>query len=231
MPTDINHAHGYMVRLFGNNMKKIVLDFDDYSILRSRPDLMKQLKEFYPGLKVSMFTIPYDYEYETSDLRLFRDEALKYIHENLDWIQIIPHGLLHKPREFELADKEAMELSLKAIDDQFKRDGLPYVKGFKAPYWLWNQDVVDVLDREGWFGAVDPNQPQMIRTKRYYEYTDSIDTPFWKVDKEIYKLHGHMTLPSSNNIDDCFLNLMKMPRDAEFYFVTDFIDENNSISK
>ncbi len=64
-------------------MKQISLDFHDFSILRSRMDLLEQLKEHYPNLKVSMFTIPYDYEYETSMLRLQRDQALKRIKENL----------------------------------------------------------------------------------------------------------------------------------------------------
>lgn len=204
---------------------KIVLDFDDFSILRNRMDLFKTLKEHYPALKLSLFTIPYDYEYELTDLRIQRDQALKLIHDNLDWIQIIPHGLTHIPREFEKADKETMRMALKAIDEAFTKDGLPYEKGFKAPFWLWNQDVVDVLDEEGWWGAVDPNQPDMIRTKRYYEYTDSIDTPFWIGYGEVLKLHGHMTLPSANNVEDCFMNLMKMPKDAEFVFASEMVEE------
>jgi hypothetical protein len=206
-------------------MKTIVLDFDDYSVLRSRPDLLRQLKEFYPNLKVSMFTIPFDYEYEMSHLRLNRDEALKFIHNNLDWIQIIPHGVAHLPEEFKHADRTAMIMAMDAIDEQFKKDGLPYVKGFKAPYWLWNKDVVAALDDKGWFGAVDPNQPNMPRTKRYYQYQYSIADPFWMAKEDVLKIHGHMTPPSENNIDHCFLNLMKMPKDAEFKFVTDFIEE------
>lgn len=204
---------------------KISLDFDDFSVLRSRMDLFERLKEHYPNLKVSMFTIPFDYEYETSNLRIMRSQTLERIKKNLDWIQIIPHGLSHIPREFEKADRKTMEMSLQAIDEAFNKDGLPYEKGFKAPYWLWNQDVVDVLNENGWWGATDPNQPSMLKTKRYFEYSHSIDTPFWQSKNDIWKLHGHMTPPSSNNIEDCFLNLMKIPHDAEFHFVTDFINE------
>jgi hypothetical protein len=203
---------------------KIVLDFDDFSVLRHKMDLLIPLKEAYPGLRVSMFTIPYDYEYEMTDLRLQRDKALKMVRENLDWIQIIPHGLTHQPGEFLNCDKETMYLTLKAIDEFFKKDGLPYVNGFKAPYWQWNQDVVDVLDEMGWWGAIDPNQ-EMLKTKKYYQYSHSIDTPFWQSDEKLLKLHGHMTLPSSNNLEDCMLNLMKMPRNAKFYYATDFLEE------
>lgn len=209
-------------------MKTIVWEMDDFSVLRSRPDLLRQLKEMYPKLKVSMFTIPFDYEAEKSQVRLQRDEALKFIHDNLDWIQIIPHGLIHLPKEFAYADKQAMKMAMKAIDEQFKKDGLPYVKGFKAPYWLWNQDVIDVLDDEGWFGAIDPAQPQMLKTKKFYRYKYGINLPFWEAQDEVLKLHGHMSPPSPNNIDDNFVNLTKMPRDSEFKFVTDFIDEKDT---
>lgn len=206
-------------------MKTISLDFHDFSVIRSRMDLLLQLKDHYPNLKVSMFTIPYDYEMEMSQLNLQRDKYLKTIHDNLNWIQIIPHGIMHIPREFEKCDKHTMKLSLKAVDEAFKKDGLPYEKGFCAPQWLWNEQVVKVLDDEGWWGAIDRNQPDMLKTKRYYEYTHSIDEQFWEAKEDILNLHGHMTAPSSNNLEDCFLNLMKMPRDAEFKFVTEFIYE------
>lgn len=129
---------------------KVSLDFDDFSVLRNRMDLLLELKEHYPEMKVSMFTIPYDYEMESTQLALQRDKFLKLIKENLDWIQIIPHGLAHLPREFEKADTETTRIALKAIDEVFSKDGLPYVKGFKAPQWLWNKDVVRVLNEEGW---------------------------------------------------------------------------------
>lgn len=171
-----------------------------------------------------MFTIPYDYQYEISQLSLTRDKALKTLQDNLDWIQIIPHGLMHIPKEFEKCDRHTMKMSLMAIDEAFEKDGLPYEKGFKAPYWLWNQEVVDVLDENDWWGAVDPNQPDMLRTKKFFEYNYSIDTPFWEAKEEVLKLHGHMTLPDQNNIEDCFLNLMKMPRDADFVFASELIE-------
>lgn len=205
---------------------KVVLDLDDFSVIRSRMDILRQIKEHYPSFKLSAFTIPVDYEYEKSQLRLNRDVFLKDIHENLDWIQIIPHGLTHMPREFEKCDRETMLMSLAAIDEALTRDGLPYVKGFKAPFWLWNQDVVDVLDEQGWWGASDRNQPDMLRTKKHYEYTHSIDEPFWNVKTDLLKLHGHMTSPSSNNIEDCLLNIFKLPADVTFHFASEFVEED-----
>lgn len=206
-------------------MKIISLDLHDFSVIRSRMDLLLELKEHYPKLKVSMFTIPYDYEMEMSQLNLNRHRMLKTIHENLDWIQIIPHGLMHIPREFENCDRHTMKLAMKGIKEAFDKDGLHYINGFCAPQWLWNEQIIKVLDDAGWWGAVDKNQPDMLKTKRYYQYTHSIDEPFWEAKEDILNLHGHMTLPSQNNLEDCFLNLMKMPRDVEFKYVTEFIQE------
>lgn len=208
-----------------SEQKKFSLDFHDFSVLRNGMEYLLRLKEHYPNLKISMFTIPFDHKYEMELVRVNRDKELKRIKDNLDWIQIIPHGLTHMPNEFANADKHTTRTALEAIDHQFKQDGLPYEKGFCAPFWLWNQDVVDVLDSQGWWGAVDKKQPDMIKTKEFYTYSHSIHEPFWHSNLQVLKLHGHMTAPSENNLEDCFLNLMKMPRDAEFVFVTDFIEE------
>lgn len=202
----------------------VVLDLDDFSVLRSRWNLLLKLKEHFPKLKLSLFTIPFDYEFESvHQYRIVRDKELQKLHDNLEWIEIIPHGLSHFAREFEKADRKTMQMALKAMEAVFKKDAMPYVKGFKAPFWLWNQDVVDVLNEEGWFGATDRNQPDMLKTKRNYIYSHSIDEPFWESKEPLLKLHGHMTLPSKNNIEDCFLNLMKMPSDADFKFVSEVV--------
>lgn len=207
--------------------KKIVLELDDFSLLNNDFELLLKLREHFPKLKVSMFMIPFHAEYEISSAHIFRDGALKTLHENLDWIQIIPHGLTHMDREFEKADKEAVRLAMRAIDKLWTMQGIPYVKGFKAPQWLWNKDVIDVLDKEGWFGAVDRNQPDMIRPKKFYEYNYSIAEPFYFSDLEVLKLHGHINPELDNDFKKCFLSLIKLPSDSEFYFVTDFLENKN----
>lgn len=197
------------------------LDFHDGSVLRNRYDLLLQLKEHYPELKVSLFYIPYDYEAEMTQLSLQRKNKLKLLKDNLDWIELIPHGLMHIPNEFEKADREAMELALKAIDEAFKKDDLPYVKGFCAPYWLYNQDVVDVLNENGWWMATDRNQKKAFKTNKGYIYTHSIDEDLAGITEA--SLHGHMTPPSDNDFGRCFLNLMKMPHNQKWCFVSERI--------
>lgn len=208
-------------------MKHIVLDFDDFSYMNNRFDLLYKLKEHFPKIKISMFTIPFDPGLEIGvQTRIFKEKAIKVLRDNLDWIQIIPHGLTHMENEFKFADKTSTRLSLKAIDEIFTKDKIKYEKGFKAPFWLWNQDVVDVLNEEGWWGAIDPRIP-MPKTKKYYSYDFLTNEPFWLSEKELLKLHGHIDGKSGNDIEQSFISLMKMPNDAKFHFVTDYLETDD----
>lgn len=205
---------------------KVSLDLHDFSVLNNRLDLLLKLKEHYPNFKVSLFTIPFDYRSEQSvEGRTMRDKTLKAIQENLDWMQIIPHGLAHLDREFENCDKETFRMAMAGIDEAFKKDGLPYEKGFCAPYWLWTQDVVDVLNEREWWGAVDKNQSAMLRPNKYYQYSHSLEQPFWKANVDTLKLHGHIDGVSKNDLENCFINLFRLPADVEWCFVTDFIEQ------
>lgn len=204
-------------------MKKYSLDLHDASILNTKLDLLLDLKEHLPKLKVTFGFIPWDVFRETSLGRINRDKELARLKENLDWIQLVPHGLSHIQEEFARCDRHTMKMVLESIDEVMKKDDLPYEKGFMPPYWLWNQEVVDILDENGWWGAVDRNQPTMLRTKKFYVYTHSIDEPFWKSDLETVKLHGHMGLPSHNNVEDCLLNLLKIDPQAEWQFVSEVV--------
>ena len=209
--------------------RTIALDIHDFSILRSRLDILLLLKDHYPQMKVSLFTIPYDYAYELTDLRTMKESFLESINANKDWMEFVPHGLTHIPREFEKADKETMKTYLKNVVGEMVKSGLPedrIVKGFCAPQWLWNQDVIDSLDENGWWGAVDRNQPMMLAPKKFYVYTHSIDEPYWFSNQEVIKLHGHMSYPDTNNIEDCMMKLLKLPTDAEWKFASELVEEN-----
>lgn len=205
--------------------KTIVLDFDDFSVLNNRWDLLLRLKESYPNLKLSMFTIPYDYVYENDvSARIMRKESVKELKKHLDWVELIPHGLTHMPREFEKCGYDLMKMTLKAIDEAFKRDDLPYVKGFKPPYWLWNAEVVRALDDEGWWSAVNLYAEDNLFTKKFYKYSHSIDSPYWESTNEVLKLHGHITPDNKNGIERCFVNLFNMPVGSEFKFASEMLE-------
>lgn len=206
-------------------MKKVSLDLHDFSIHNNHLDQLLEIKSHIPNFKVSMFTIPYDYPLETHPvMRINRQAQLDRIKENLSWIQLIPHGVMHIDNEFANCDKHTMRMVIDGIGDIFDKDNLPYEKGFCAPFWLWNEDVVSVLDDNGWWGAVDRNQSNMVCPKRFYKYSHSLEEPFWTTTDDILKLHGHMDKPSKNNLDDCFMNILKLDDNVEWHFVTDFIE-------
>jgi hypothetical protein len=208
-------------------MKTVAFDLDDASTIRTKYPLIRQLIGRYPNIKISLFWIPFDMEMEMGQLvRIYHDDRLKEMHELMKTgnIELIPHGLTHFSHEFLNADKYTVKVYMKAVEEQMVRDGLPYVKGFKAPFWEYNQNVVDALDEEGWFIATDRNQPDSLKTKKYYEFNYSIHEPFWLSDNPLWKLHGHM-LGSENDFEEHFLNLYKIPLDAEFKFVSELLEE------
>lgn len=204
----------------------VSLDLHDFSVLRSRIDYLQMLKEHHPNLKLSMFTIPFDYEYELSPLKVQRPIGLEWIADNKDWLEIIPHGIIHSFGEFKEMNETGMDKYIASVKDELAKDGMTAVDGFCAPNWLWNEQVVKSLDKHGWWGAVDPNQPMMLKTNRFYRYNLSIDQRFWKHPGPVWKLHGHMTAPSSNGLDDeIVMNLIKhLPRDAEYKFASELVE-------
>lgn len=187
------------------------LDLHDFTVSDNRLDLLLKLKERWPDFKVSLFMIPIDKNYSDSDLLLVK--------ENLDWLQLIPHGLKHT--RFEMRYCRNFEKVMAKIDEVFKQYGLPYEKGFCAPHWRWNEHVVRTLDEHGWWGAVDRRQPKMLKTRRYYKYNFCLDE---KYQGEMLKLHGHVK-GTKNDLEKCFNNLMALPDKINWQFVTRFIND------
>lgn len=202
---------------------KVCLGLHDFSVVNNRLDLLLKLKEIYPGFKVSLFTIPIDEKRDFGPY-LNRKEYLKEIKENLDWIQIIPHGLTHNSSKEMLVDYKLFKTKiLPAIKNAFEKDGLPYEKGFCAPHFKWSKDVVKVLNDEGWWGAVNLRKmPLNLVTKKFYNYSDLIDDI--DLDKNILKLHGHI-YGTKNDLGLCFNSLLPyIFKDATWHFVTEFLE-------
>jgi hypothetical protein len=204
-------------------MKHVVLDLHDFSVANNRLDLLLKIKDKYPSFKVSMFTVPFDKRGDWGP-SLIHDDNLKRIHKNLDWIQIIPHGLEHLSRsEIEHYDYESFIYeAIPKITQKFNEDELPFVRGFCAPHWRWSDGVVKALDDMGWWGAV-LREDKIKKTKRFYRYNYLLNERFWESEEEILKLHGHV-YGTKNDIGKCLDNIMKLPEDVEWHYATDFIE-------
>jgi len=196
----------------------------DFSVAYNRLDLLLKLKRNFPDFRVSLFMIPYQ-KREDYGPTLLKGEFLKEIKRNLDWMQIIPHGYAHQGSEMQAMSYKRMKNEIiPFIEKSFEEMDLPYEKGFCSPHWRWNEDVVRALDELGWFGAITPVK-KMPRTKRFYEYNYSIDEPFWESDKKVLKLHAHI-YGTKNDLGKCFNNLMKLPKDTKWSFVTEHLEND-----
>jgi len=200
---------------------KACLALHDFSVVNNRFLWLFKLKDHFPKFKISLFTVPIDEKRDWGPYQI-RKEYLTVLKENLYWIQLIPHGLTHQGSEMRNVgyDRFKKEI-LPAIDKAFAKDELPYEKGFCAPHWRWNAEVVRALDDSGWWGAVDKRQPQMLKTKKFYRYSHCINE-LWP--NEDLKLHGHI-YGTPNDLGICFDNFTKLPIDTEWHFITDFLEE------
>ena len=200
---------------------KACLDLHDFSVVNNRLLWLLTLKKQFPNFKVSLFTVPVDSPADWGPYTI-RQTFLEELKKNLDWIQIIPHGLTHDKSECKSKSVPAFKKMLEDIDKEFKKDGLPYEKGFCAPHWRWSKGVVEVLDELGWWGAVDRRQPEMLCPKKFYQYSYCLDEelPF---DEDL-KLHGHI-FGTPNDLGKNFDKIMGLPSDTEWHFVTDFLEE------
>ena len=195
----------------------------DFSVINSRLDILLKLKEHFPNFKVSLFTVPVDKKSDWGPY-LIREDILKEIKKHLDWMQIIPHGLWHEKLEALMWDyAHTKSFVLPTIKELFDKDGLPFVKGFCAPHWRWSKGVVMALDEEGWWGAIDRDKSTPC-PKRFYQYNCLLNEPFWESDISVLKLHGHI-YGTKNDVGRCFDNLLKLPLDTEWHFVTNFLED------
>lgn len=202
-------------------MKTIVFDTDDLSLENNNLYYLDQIKKVIPNFKISAFFIPLDVAYFSRLKEFQRKEVIQMLKDRSDWIELIPHGLTHRDAEFLNIKNDDYETIFDAIEHAFKTYELPYVKGFKAPQWLYKPSLVEYLDKKGWWIATDKNQPDQPKTKKSYEYTHSVDEDFSSSDLTEIRLHSHISLPSKNNIIENIGNIIKIPQDYEFKFISE----------
>ena len=203
---------------------KACLDLHDWSFVHSRMHVLRKLKNYFPDFKVSLFTVPIDEKQDWGAYTIIGNR-IKFFNEGdyAEWIQIVPHGLYHTRLEMHKSSYEMFKNSqLPAIEGAFEASKISYEKGFCAPHWRWSEGVVKVLDEEGWWGAIDRDMV-MPCPKKFYQYNFLLNEPFWRAEGDL-KLHGHV-YGTRNDVGLCFENLLKLPRDTKWGFVTDFLED------
>ena len=108
-------------------MRKIVFNIDDFCD-RDWPimDHLFALKKRYPNFKVTLFTIPF---------KISREHLLEA--KSTGWIELAVHGFTHIPKEMLVLNREEIVKGFSTIDFSL------FTRGFRAPYWLLNEEVIE----------------------------------------------------------------------------------------
>lgn len=207
-----------------------VLDFHDLEIGRPGLEEVLKLKEHYPALKVTLFMVPLAQSVLNGKITPKQYQEWADFLKKQDWIELCPHGVTHqgdemlhyrtpKGRKAEV-HYEMANLYIDAAEHTFKQLGLPFKKIWASPHWLSSWDTLKALWDRGYTLAVDPNQltPSGGPTYKWN----------WSIDKSIpisplVKGHGHLYPPSPNAIQTHLGNLLKIPTNAEFRWVSEVL--------
>ena len=197
----------------------ISLDFDDMGPLNHRFDLFNMLRDRYPNIKVTMFTIPWDIRLNPNGMEtpITDKEHAPWcatVRQAIKdgWMEVMIHGLTHAPREFEKLTYQEAKNRVLVAQKMFMNVKIPYQYYFKAPQWLISDDARKAITDLG-FKVVDDH---------YYNWNIKDEMPKKKI-----KLiaHGHIQdEPSTmNGIDQSFIRLCKIPATAKWKFLSENI--------
>ena len=179
-------------------MSPVVFDLDDLCDDLDPWFVLHDLKELWPGLKVTMFAIPG---------RCSPQLLEKY--GNLDWVELGVHGYHHSTMECAVWSKEEAENKLVEVDDWW-----PGVKVFKAPGWVKNTHVDKALYDNGWIIADHIAQAPDWSNSPAHRYV-------YNAQDKVLAIHGH-TWDTCDNGPTRWLEMFaEVGDDPEFQFVSD----------
>lgn len=202
---------------------QVYLNFDDFSPVNNNLFFLRKLKENYPNLKVSLFTIPESGQSGNIESFLAHPDLCDELRE-MDWLQFYPHGWTHpdrksgRPPEFSSMTYVDTKNYIREIDNFFNEIKLPYQKVFKAPQMNMTEAAKDCFRDEGWTIMIDGEGswfPTDIKTV-YHNWNINGDFPILR--KKVIS-YGHIQ-DIGNGLVECWDKLLQMPTNAEFKFIS-----------
>ena len=186
---------------------RITIDLDDFTDERiNLLNPLLKLKEIIPNLKITLFCIPKG----TSDL--IAKKILSY-----GFFELAQHGWVHNLYECKnLLYQEAIDMLEAGHRDYF-------VRGFKAPNWLYSHAMLKVLKENNYWAAIHPKQVEFAKKigVKTYLYSQAIDGD-WRA--ETIHATGHVQkCVCKDSIEECWLNLLRLPKDAEYKFISEVV--------
>lgn len=195
----------------------ITLDYDDFSPLNHRFDLLSNLRERYPDFAVTLFAVPWEIRFspDTKGTPITDERYASWCSAvrqsvNEGWMQIALHGLTHAPREFESLSYQEAKNRVLVAQKMFANVAIPTVTLFKAPQWLLSEDAKKAIEDLGITVVEDG----------YYNWNLKDSMP--KKKKKIIA-HGHIQdeVSTQNGMEQSFVRLTKIPSDAKWGFLKD----------
>jgi len=181
-------------------MKPYCVDVDDFcDATVAELQMLTELKDQLPELKVTLFTIPQ----RTSDATIKKAKGLG------DWLQLAPHGWRHTKGEcLSWTDDEAREKITLARD---RGIDAPL---FRAPAWLLDADVYTACKDLNY--AVASHKTFRIPNTGVREYVYNMR---WPGMKKFRSIHGHVTPVMGNYIRDMMTKgMFDLPAESTFVF-------------
>ena len=202
----------------------VCLNFDDFSPINSNLFFLRKLRENYPGLKVSLFITP-SLEWQGQSMNLAqKQDFCDELRGELDWLELLPHGW-HHPNVSEGFKAEFGEMSyfdasqyLKMVDELFEIVKLPYKKIFKPPQYEISEQAKNCFRDNGWTLCVDGTGEYWPDDIKTISYNWNIRNHF-PLRKTVIS-YGHIQ-NIGNGMLECWENLLQMPLDAEFRFLSE----------
>jgi len=202
---------------------KCIFTLDDFCFAyRDCTKYLEDLNSYFDNFKVSMFTIP---AFNRDYLSNYKD----WLAGLPDYIEHIPHGWIHNNYEFMELDYHECRDRINLGLMEFMDAGIPIVKGFKAPNWRYNANLVKVLQEKGFWLAVYNEGHHRSNASGIsipiHAWNWDIGTPTPEVN--ILYAHGHVHSQSGPGayIGDCIDNIKKLPKDTEFMFLGEHMEK------
>lgn len=203
-----------------------IIDLDDFGSLKPGIEYLRMMREHYPNFKCTLFTTPFHVQYLTKEIDIDKlYEWGKIVAREMDWLEIAVHGFAHIKGECTTTDRKKAKTLIKASENVFKKIGIPFVKIFKAPHWEMSREFEKELEKQGYVVALDRNRPVSFSDVPKYVWN-------WSLDEKVpeyhtVKGHGHVW-ETNNGINRVLPNMLKIPTDVEFKFVSEYLEENGT---
>ncbi len=189
---------------------KVCVALDDFSqeIMGDKEwEVLLKLKEEYPQLRVTMFTIP---------LQCSKG-WLTHIKENYPWIELAVHGTDHRLRV-------PPSRRISQVPEQFYEG---FTKWYKAPRWELSPEDFNKLREMGYKIATNKTN-KFVGDYKYDSGKELIKDIYYLMLDGIYSWHGHVQSQyyanrvNPNGLPDVIDKFRKsIPKDAEFVWVSE----------